>query len=79
MITDLNNNNYIFHLQTNITTDLKDNNHLCYLQNNMIPKFTYICYFHNNVITYLNNNNYIFHFQNNITTDLIIYIIFRIT
>ena len=36
MITYLSNNNYIFHLQTNITTDLKDNNHLCYLYNNMI-------------------------------------------
>jgi len=35
-ITDLNKNNYIFHLQNNITTNLNNNNYIFHIQNNMM-------------------------------------------
>ena len=66
MMTNLNNNNYIFHLQNNIITNK------IYITNfHIITRDKISLYLHNNMITNLNNNNYIFHLQKNITTDKI--------
>jgi len=45
MITNLNNNNYIFHLQNNMLTNLNDNNYIFHLQNITTDKiFFYLNY-----------------------------------